>query len=162
MWRTNHADMKSDQSRELEGVEVLRSFFQRVWTEQDASAIDELFADTGLARGLGRQPLMGPAEFRPFHASLCRLLTDIKITIEKSTDDGSWTWIMGTMEAKARSSGEKVTMHGAGLARIENGMIQEAYNHWDFTAVWSQLGLLPPDTFEQALQGNKVVFPCSG
>ncbi len=41
------------------------------------------------------------------------------------------------------------------MARIEEGMLREAYNHFDFIGLWEQLGYLPQNSFEQGLGGNK-------
>ncbi len=41
------------------------------------------------------------------------------------------------------------------MARIEEGMLREAYNHFDFIGLWEQLGYLPQNSFEQGLSGNK-------
>jgi hypothetical protein len=42
------------------------------------------------------------------------------------------------------------------MIRIVDGKLTEAYNHWDFLGMFSQLGLLPQQTFEMALSGAKV------
>ena len=33
----------------------------------------------------------------------------------------------------------------------------EAYNHWDFLGLFSQLELLPREAFERALSGEKII-----
>jgi len=33
----------------------------------------------------------------------------------------------------------------------------EQYNHWDFLGMFGQLGLIPIDTFERALSGEKII-----
>lgn len=40
--------------------------------------------------------------------------------------------------------------------KISDGKLVEGYNHFDFIGLWAQLDLLPNDTFEQGLKGNKI------
>jgi len=42
------------------------------------------------------------------------------------------------------------------MIRIVDGKLTEAYNHWDFLGMFSQLGLIPTETFERALGGEKI------
>jgi ketosteroid isomerase-like protein len=137
--------------------EVLESWFRRVWTEQDSSAIEELFIPDGKARGLGANVLLGPAGFKQFHSALTRLLSDFVITIDKSVESGEWISAVCTLRAKSRQSGAPIEFTGSVMIRIADGKLTEAYNHWDFLSMFCQLGLLPDETFEKALGGGKVV-----
>ena len=44
------------------GREVLETWFRRVWKEEDAAAIDEMFVG-GDVKGLGKQTGMTPEDF---------------------------------------------------------------------------------------------------
>lgn len=140
-----------------EGRELLENWFKRVWREEDQSAIDELFPSTGKAEGLGQQTLVGPDDFKIFHNSICKLLSDIDISIDKYIEEGNWSSALCTMRAVSRKNGEAIAISGNVFVRFENGQIQEAYNNFDFINMWSQLGFLPADSFEQGLNGKKVV-----
>ena len=140
-----------------EGREFLETWFKRVWGDEDQSAIDELFPSTGKAEGLGQQTLVGPEDFKIFHNSICELLSAIDISIDKYIEEGSWSSALCTMRAVSKENGEAVTISGNVFVRLENGQIQEGYNNFDFMSMWSQLGFLPADCFEQGLNGEKVV-----
>lgn len=140
-----------------EGQKVLQNWFQRVWTEEDQNAIDEIFPSPGKARGLGAQTLIGPEDFKQFQSALCRLLSDIHISIDKCVEEGEWTCALCTFRAISKSDGSQITVTGTVYGRIKDGKIKEAYNHFDFLGLWSQLGYLPPDSFEKGLQGEKIV-----
>ena len=43
------------------------------------------------------------------------------------------------------------------MIRISDGKLLEAYNHWDFIGIFSQLELLPTNTFEKALAGETII-----
>ena len=137
--------------------EVMETWFRRVWTEEDPSAIEELFVPDGEARGLGANALIGPQGFKQFHSALRGLLRDFVITIDKSIEVEDWIAAVCTLRAKSRKSGAPVQITGAVTIRIVEGKLTEAYNHWDFLGMFSQLGLLPTETFEKALGGEKII-----
>jgi hypothetical protein len=137
--------------------EVMEKWFRRVWTEEDITAIDELFIPDGQARGLGRNVLIGPEEFKQFHSALCRLLSNIIITIDKSIESGDWISAVCTLQARDQKSKVPVVMTGSVMVRIVGGKLTEAYNHWDFMNLYAQLGLLPGETFEKGLSGEKIL-----
>jgi len=137
--------------------EVMETWFRRVWTEEDSAAIDELFVPDGMARGLGANALVGPEGFKQFHSTLCGLLRDFVITIDKSVEEGQWIATVCTLRARSRQSGALIEITGSVMVRIADGKLTEAYNHWDFLGMFGQLGLLPIETFERALGGEKIV-----
>src|SRR5262245_39829165 len=137
--------------------DVMQTWFDRVWTQQDTRAIEELFVPDGHARGLGANVLVGPEGFKQFHAALSALLADFVITIDKSVESGDWLSVVCTLRAKDRKSNLPVTITGSVMVRIEDGKLLEAYNHWDFIGLFTQLGLLSSGTFEKALAGVRVV-----
>ena len=137
--------------------EVLQTWFRRVWTDQDSAAIDELFIPDGEARGLGANVLIGPQGFKQFHSALRGLLTDFAITIDKSLEVEDWIAAICTLRARSRQTGTPVEITGSVMIRIADGKLIEAYNHWDFIGMFGQLVLLPTDTFEKALGGERIV-----
>jgi hypothetical protein len=137
--------------------EVLETWFHRVWTEQDADAIDELFIPEGAASGLRTNVAIGPAEFKEFHSALLALLTDLVITIDKSIQEDDWIAAVCTLRARSRQSQAPIEITGSVMIRISDGKLIEAYNHWDFIGIFSQLGLLPTDTFARALGGESII-----
>jgi hypothetical protein len=136
--------------------QIMETWFQQVWTKQNASAIDQMFAPEGQASGLGANALVGPQDFKVFHAALSKLLDSFELTIDKSIESDDWISAVCTLKARSIFSGAVVTISGHVMARIEGGKIMEAYNHWDFLGMFSQTGQLPKDTFEQALAGKKI------
>ncbi len=136
---------------------VLETFMQRVWTEQDVDAIDELFVASGRARGLGANTLAGPEEFKVFHQAMSVLLKDFKNTIDHFIEQGDWVSALVTVNAKSQKTGQPVSFTGNLYGTVINGQIHEAYNHFDFMGLYAQLGLLPKDCFEQGLSGCQVV-----
>jgi len=137
--------------------DVVETWFRRVWREEDPNAIDELFAVDGEARGLGANSLIGPQGFKTFHATLCALLSEIVIIVDKSIEEGDWISVICSLTASDRKSGGPVGMTGQVLVKIVDGKLVEAYNHWDFLGLFGQLGSLPSKAFEKGLTGERIV-----
>ncbi|MEM7508669.1 MAG: ester cyclase [Pseudomonadota bacterium] len=136
--------------------QIAEAWFRRVWAERDQSAVDELFIQDGEARGLGTEAPLGPEEFKGFHQTMLALMEDISIHIERCMEEGDWIHLLCTFRATARDGGQPVSMTGQILARIGDGVIVEAYNHFDFIRLYEDLGLMPPETFAKALGGQKA------
>jgi steroid delta-isomerase-like uncharacterized protein len=75
-----------------ENKELIRRWFEEVWNNGRADAIDEMFAEEGLAHGLsdvsGNSPLRGPAAFREFHKGFREAFPDIIVTVEDTIAEG--------------------------------------------------------------------------
>ena len=135
--------------------EVIDTWFDRVWQQEDASAIDEFFHPDGKAEGLEDGTLVGPEDFKPFHQAICALLKDMKIKVNKTLEEGDWITCTYTLTAQSNIGKEPISIEGSALCRIEDGLIREAHNHLDFLGLYSQLGLLPADSLMTGLSGKK-------
>lgn len=134
--------------------EVLETWYRKVWTEEDSGAIDTMLVSDTKARGLGAQIHVGPSDFKIFHENLLKLVSDIDMQIDKSMEDGDWISALCTFRAKCRRSGKPVTSTGTVFIKIVDGKLVDAYNHFDFMALYEALGLLPEDAFEKCLLGD--------
>jgi len=138
-------------------LEVMETWFQRVWKEEDTSAIDELFVPDGRAMGLGANVLIGPEGFKQFHARLLGIISSVQVSVDKVIHSDDWSAAVCTLRATSRANGRPAVMTGSVMVRIADGKIMEAYNHWDFLGLFTQLELLPSGSFETALGGAKVI-----
>ena len=139
-------------STQAEAGTMMRAWFRRVWNEKDPSAIEELLAPDGRVHGLGPDVATGPAGFRPFWDAIQESFDEIRIDVVDSVDDGNRTWVRCRAEAVVK--GNSVIFEGGCQATVENGLIQEAWNYWDFVGCMHQMGALPADAFAQACAGN--------
>ncbi|MGI9319380.1 MAG: ester cyclase [bacterium] len=134
----------------------MNTWFQRVWTDEDPSAVEEMFDPDGRVEGLGGNALIGVDQFKAFQGAILGLMTEMRFTIDKCVEEEEWTSIFCTINAKSRETGAPIKMTGSILVRIEGDKIVEGYNYFDFLGLWMQLGLLPADTFERGLTGQKT------
>lgn len=137
-----------------EARRVCEEWFRRVWAEEDAGAISELMPQDAKAHGLGDQSPLDPTAFEAFHAVLLRDLTDVRVTIDHMIEDETWAAMLTTVTARRRSDGSPVTATGQAFLRIEDGKIQEAYNHFDLATLFEHAGLMPAGTMAKAFSGE--------
>lgn len=136
---------------------LLDTWFQRVWNEGDALAIDELFLGDTKARGLGDQTLNGPEAFKEFHKRLNGIVSDINISVERSVSDGDWISARCIVNGKCPRSGKNIEFTGILYARVENGRLAEGYNEFNFMSLYEQLGFIPEKSFETCLAGKALI-----
>jgi hypothetical protein len=134
---------------------TLQSFVQRVWAERDEAAIDELVVTDARAHGLGEQVLIGPDGFKSFQRSICAQLHDTRLVIDHHIEAEGWLAALCTFTGTT-AGGRTASVNGAIHARIVDGRIVEAYNHFDFIGLFIQMGLLPPDTVQRCMSGQPV------
>ena len=133
----------------------LETWIERVWVQEDESAIAELFA-LGPATGLAQKTVVGPAEFLEFHRVLLQLVHEVRIDIDYFIEQGEWFSYMGVFRAKCRSTGKKISMQGGAMCRVVDGVMVEAHNAWDFLSLFIDLGLAPEDAFAKGLSGRSL------
>jgi len=142
---------------------LIMRWFEEVWNQGRESTIDELFAATGVAHGLGdtEVDLVGPAQLKPFVRNLRGSLPDLRIMIEDSIAEGDKVMVRVHLEGTHKGTGlgvaptgRRVTIDGIILARIKDGQIVEGWNSWDQLGLLRQIGALPvaegPDRFVSA------------
>ncbi len=134
----------------------LQTWYDRVWKEEDTSAIEEMLKPQCELEGLGKQTLIGCEQFTGFHQAILAKLSNINITIDKSMENDGWVSALCSLTAVAKHSGKPVVITGAVFACIEADQFTHAYDHWDFIGLWEQLGLLPENSFATALMGEKI------
>src|SRR6185436_275712 len=68
-----------------ENKELVPRWFEEVWNQGRADAIDEMFDENGIAHGLSddpANPIKGPRNFRPFHTVFREAFPNMIIVVE--------------------------------------------------------------------------------
>lgn len=135
-----------------ENKALFRRWFEEVWNQGRAEAIDELFAEDGIAHGLagaGGEELRGPAGFREFHRSFREAFPDIRVTVEDEIVEGDKVAVRCSVRGTHRSASlgfastdRPVIFEGMCIVRIRDGQIVEAWNSFDFMTMYQQLGVM--------------------
>jgi steroid delta-isomerase-like uncharacterized protein len=144
---------------------VIRRWFEEVWNKGREEAIDELFDEQGVAHGLtdeAGETLRGPSGYRPFFRRLREAFPDIEIVVEDTVSEGDKVAARCTVRGRHRGDAlglaateRPVEFTGICIVRVADGKIAEAWNNFDFMAMYQQLGALrldagaaPPDPDE--------------
>ena len=131
---------------------LLRRWFEEVWNQGRADAIDEMFDENGIAHGLSADPaspIKGPANFRPFHTIFREAFPNMVIVVEDMVAEGDKVAARCSVRAQhegdfmgAAATQSPVDSTGMVIVRIYNGKIVEAWNNFDFMRMNKQVGLL--------------------
>ena len=127
---------------------LIQRWFDEVWNQGRAGAIDEMLAENAVIHGLGPD-LRGPSEFKPFHSSYLNAFPDITIRIDDLVAEGNmvtarWSGT-GTHQGDGLgipATGGQVQFNGMTIARVEQGKIVEGWNVFDQLGMFQQLGFV--------------------
>ena len=147
-----------------ENKALVRRWFEEVWNMGRAEAIDEMFAEDGTAHGLADEagePLRGASGFKPFFRQFRDAFPDMEVVVEDAVAEGDRVAARCSVRASHRgggslgfaATGRPVEFTGMTFARVRDGKIVEAWNNFDFMAMFRQLGALrlsAPDADETA------------
>jgi steroid delta-isomerase-like uncharacterized protein len=135
-----------------ENKQLVRRWCEEVWNKGSVDAIDEMFAEDGIAHGLSddpSNPITGPTGFRPFHRVFREAFPNMMIVVEDTIAEDDK--VAARCSVRARHEGEfmgraatqaPVDFTGITIVRIYNGKIVEAWNNFDFMILHKQVGLL--------------------
>jgi hypothetical protein len=141
--------------------DVMRKWFEEVWCRSRGDQIAEMFAEDGLAHGLGAEPVKGPAAFREFWKRFNEIFKNIRIEVRGAVDEGEQCYVRCTGRMTFRD--KPVVLDGGCLATVRGGKIREVWNLWDFLGLLVSMEALPPDAVERAFGGQKAAFdPSTG
>ena len=131
--------------------EILRIWFERVWNQGDETTIDQLYAPTAVGNGLPAASMPGPEGFKPFFRAFRAAFPDIHVEVTHAVSEGDLgvvhCRVTGTNTSPLMgmaASNRSVDITGMTMARVVDGLIVEGWNHFDFGAMYRQLGVEPP------------------
>lgn len=135
-----------------ENKALVRRWFEEVWNQGNAAAIDELLAEDGVIHGLmdaGGNPVQGLPSFHEFHTQFRGAFPDISVSVEDLISEGDK--VVARCSVRGKHTGEHlgfkatnapVQFEGVAIVRIKDGKIAEAWNQFDFLEMNKQLGVL--------------------
>ena len=131
---------------------LIHQWFEKVWNNGDAAAIDEMVTDDLIVHGLtdaqGKE-ITGAANFKEFHKQFRAAFPDIFINVEDVIAEGDR--VVARCRVSAKHTGDAlglapthadVSFTGIAIVRLSNGRIAEAWNNFDFLKMNQQLGIL--------------------
>ncbi|CAN5221831.1 ester cyclase [soil metagenome] len=135
-----------------ENKDLIRRWFAEVWNKGRAEAIDEMFAEDGIAYGLADDqgnPLRGATGFKPFFEKFRAAFPDIEVIVEDTIAEGDKVAARCIVRGKHQSdtlgfaaTEQPMVITGICIARIKDGQIVESWNNFDFMSMFQQLGVV--------------------
>ncbi|MCM3873406.1 MAG: ester cyclase [Pyrinomonadaceae bacterium] len=135
-----------------ENKALIRRWFEEVWNKGREEAIDEMFAEDGIAHGLADeagQPLLGAVGFKPFFQRFRTAFPDIQVVVEDTVSEGDKVVARCSVRGKHQSdslgfaaTNQPMDITGICIVRVHDGKIVEAWNNFDFMTMFKQLGAL--------------------
>lgn len=125
---------------------IAREFFERIWNQWDESAIDQFIPENAGGNdpdfGQGREGFR--AQWKKWRAAFPDLHFECKEFVAEG-DKVLTRWTMtGTHSGEflgAPATGNKISVEGMSLDRIENGLVAEGFDGWDNIGFRRQLGI---------------------
>jgi steroid delta-isomerase-like uncharacterized protein len=128
--------------------ELIHRWFEEVWNQGRAEAIEGMLAHDAIAHGLGEpgRPARGPAVFRQFFETLRTAFPDFHVTVHQTVVEGDhvacrWT-ATGTHRGQFGpwpASGRRFEVTGMSFVRVHDGRIAEGWNNWDLHGLLQQI-----------------------
>jgi predicted ester cyclase len=133
-----------------DNVLLVRRWFEEVWNQRRAEAIDELLLPTSVGH-LESGDVRGGEEFKTVRAQLLSALPDLQLTIDDTVAEGDnvvarWT-VYATHEGEGLGMSptrRKVTIHGMTWFRIQGDYILEGWDRWNLGGLITQLQASEP------------------
>jgi steroid delta-isomerase-like uncharacterized protein len=123
---------------------VARAWFEQVWNQKSAEAIDRMFAPHGKAYGFGGPDgvLDGPEAFKEAHRNFLAAFPDLHVDIEDMVAEGDHVAIRwkATMTHLGDglgfpATGKKGELHGSSFIQVKGDQIVYGWNHMDMQAL---------------------------
>ena len=133
---------------------LMRRWFEDLWNNKRLETIDDLLAADGQIHGLpttdGR-PIVGPAGFKPYYQTFRDAFPNMRIEVLRSVTEGDIVAVQCRVTGKhqgdalgPKATDREVDFEGMVIARVGgDGKFVEAWNLFDFLALYQQIGVLP-------------------
>jgi steroid delta-isomerase-like uncharacterized protein len=132
--------------------QLIHRWFDEVWNNGRADAIEEMFDENGIAHGLSddpANPIKGPRGYRPFYETFRQAFPNLKVVVEDTVAEGDKVAARCSVRGKhegefmgREASQAPVEFTGITIVRIADGKIVEAWNNFDFMVMYKQIGHL--------------------
>jgi steroid delta-isomerase-like uncharacterized protein len=130
-------------------VTLIHEWFEQVWNQGDANAIDRLMADDAVIHGLrdaSGNELQGKEGFRPFFQKFRAAFPDLHVEVEDAIVEGEKIacrcLVRGTHRGDSlgfAATLRPVEFTGMCCIRVRDGQIVEGWNNFDFATMSTQL-----------------------
>jgi len=134
--------------------ELTRIWYDRVWNQQDETAIHEMLSPDCFIEGIGVKET-GPGGFIPFYRAFIQAFDAVRIELIEVREDGDSGFGHGVFTGIHKKNRTPVTIEFSFSGRFENGKIVAARNVIDYLPMLSQLQMLGKEALADVLNINR-------
>jgi predicted ester cyclase len=121
---------------------LLERWFEEVWNKGREDAIDEMMETDCRGHGLvdetGKE-VSNKADFKRYWKSLRGQFPDVRVEVHDALTDGDRIAVRCLVKGTHAASGKPIEFAGISIAHCRDDKLVEAWNHYDFDKMWSQL-----------------------
>ena len=133
--------------------ELIRRWFEEVWNQRRADAIDQMMAEDVSALGLPPEPMDSREAFKRFHRVFIEGFPHFHVSTEEVFAEDDRVAFRCRVRGTHRS-GRPVEFDGGGFAQVRDGKLIVGHNVWNFHDMLEQLGAVQPNAVLNAVQGG--------
>jgi len=128
-------------------------WYEEVWNKKREEVIDEMLSADIVSYGLSDDPMeavKGTEAFKKYWRAMIRIFPDIQVSVESTIAEEDKVVARCAVRATHLGlglgippSGKRIHVTGVRIATFRESKVVEAWNNFDYLAVYRQLGLLP-------------------
>lgn len=130
-----------------ENKQLVRRWFEEVWNQKNASAIDRMFDSEGKSHGVPTGAVLtGIEQFKEFHRTYVGAFPDMQFELNDVVAEGNLVAVRWTNTAThlgnelgIPATGKRVTLEGSSFLLIRNGKIFEGWNQMELLGLMQSL-----------------------
>lgn len=129
-------------------------WYEEVWNKKREDVIDEMLSPEIISYGSTDDPLQavkGTEAFKKYWRGMVEVFPDIQVAVESTIAEDEKVVARCAVRATHLGkglgippTGKRIHVTGVRIAVFKDGKLIEAWNNFDYLAVYRQLGLLPP------------------
>ena len=140
-------------------TDILKQWYVDVWENGNLDVIEDYFLEVAHNTNGGENHLVpgfgvDPKELREWLSILHSFVTDIKVDVLRTIEQGDWISAVLRITCRQRETSNKIEVIQQITLRFEGDKKVESYPSFDFIRFFEQLGQLPKDTHALLLSGT--------
>ncbi len=121
---------------------LMYRWFNGLWNEGRTEIIEQLMHTDAVAHGIQfREFSKGTEGIKHFYEDFTSQYDEIKVTVEHVVIENDFEAARLQVTAHHKETGKMVSFPGICMCRITEGKIAEAWNSFDYLAMYQQLGM---------------------
>lgn len=140
----------------MTNTELLQYWFDEVWSNGNLNVIDRMYGPDTYSTGVISGTSLQREDIRELVTAIRELLKDIKVSFSHVMEQEDWLAVRTEIDAKRSDNEAEIQMTGQMFIRFENQVIVESHSHFNYLALFEQLGQIPSEAVPILLTGQAM------